>query len=88
MEEPIIGNGGQTVPCFLIVSALRLLREIAAGHDERPVHVPQQQMVQGCIGQHESERWMLRRHALATRSGPVAGKITIGAAALLSSASS
>ena len=69
MEEPIIGNGGQTVPCFLIVRALRLLREIAAGHDKRPVHVPQQQMVQGCIGQHDSERRMSRRHRLGHATG-------------------
>ena len=64
MEEPIIGNRGQTAPCILIVRALRLLREIAAGHDKRPVDVPQQQMVQGRIGKHEPESRIARSHGL------------------------
>jgi acylphosphatase len=69
MEEPIIGNGGQKARCFLIVSALWLLREIAAGHDKRPLNVPQQQMVQWRIGQHESESRKSRGHRLGHAIG-------------------
>src|ERR1700730_15689244 len=69
MEEPIIGNSGQAAPCILIVRALWLLREIAAGHDKRPVNVPQQQMVQWRIGQHESESRVSRSHRLGHALG-------------------
>lgn len=85
MEEPIIGNGGQKPPCFLIVRTLRHLRE---RHDKRPVNVPQQRWCNGVLGSMNPRVAYPGATALAMRSGPVAGKITIAAAALLSSASS
>ncbi len=73
MEEPIIGDLGQTAPCFLIVRTLWLLRKIAAGHHNGPFDVPQQQMMQGRIGKHEPESRKARSHrvsyAIAARHG-------------------
>jgi len=48
-----------------LVGADRLVRPVAAGRHDRPPQVRQQQVVQGCVGKHDAQAWVARRHGAA-----------------------
>ena len=49
--------------CLVVVDALRLVGQVAAGHHQRTIDVAQQQVMQRRARQHEAERCQARAHA-------------------------
>ena len=55
VEQEHIRQPGQALAGLVVGDALRLLAAVAAGHDQGPVPILEQEMVQGAVGEHETE---------------------------------
>jgi hypothetical protein len=73
VEQQHIRQPGQALAGLGIGDALGLIAAIAAGHDQGAVPILEQEMVQGAVGEHETERsltwghlgrdpWLIIRH--------------------------
>ncbi len=60
--QKVLRHVSEPLVRLFVVDNLRLLREIPAGEHDRPVHAPQQQVMQRRVGQHETERPNTRSH--------------------------
>ena len=56
MNERAVGDPGELLARLRVVDNRRLMRDVGAGHHQRPVHVLQQQSMQRRGRQHETER--------------------------------
>ena len=56
VHQEAIGNAAERAPRLVVVDALRLVREVAAGQHDRPVDPAEQQMMQRRVRQHDPER--------------------------------
>ena len=60
VEEEGVGQRTQVGPGVVIGAGDGLIPAVAAGHHQRAVQVPQQQVVQGRVGQHDAHRVQAR----------------------------
>ncbi len=62
VEQDEVGDAGQALQRVLVAVGDRLVRDVAAGHHQRPARVAQQQVVERRVGQHHAEVRRGRRH--------------------------
>jgi hypothetical protein len=55
VEQQHIRQPGQALAGLVVGDALGLLAAVAAGHDQGPIPILEQEMVQGAVGEHEAE---------------------------------
>ena len=62
MHQEVIGNAAEPSQCLVIVLGDGLLTEVTAGHDQRQSGLPEQEVVEGGIGEHQSKVFQIGCH--------------------------
>ena len=67
MQQQGIRQSHQPLAGLVVGDALGFLAAIAAGHDQGPVPVLQQESVQGAVGEHEAQGGLAGRDLIRQR---------------------
>ncbi len=71
LKQREIGNTAETNDSVLVGECNRLVREIARRHHQGPLHIRQQNMVQGRVRQHDAHLAIAWRHGRRERRPPL-----------------